>query len=76
MGLLAKKLEDLGFRENALKIMDFVRRRRDALIDIEAAYTELRYGMGAIARSVVEEILRTAEELFKLLDEVEEHVLG
>ena len=76
LGILAKKLEDLGFKEDAMKIMNFVRRRRGALIDIEAAYTESRYGMGAIARSVIEEILRTTEELFKLLDEVEEHVLG
>ena len=56
--------------------MDFVRRRRDALIDIEAAYIESRYSVGPIAKGIVEEMLRVAEELFKLLDEVEEHVLG
>ena len=76
LGILARKLEDLGFREDALKIMNFVRRRRDSLIDIESAYTESRYGIGAATRSVVEEMLKIAEELFKLLDEVEEHVLG
>ena len=76
LGILAKKLEDLSFKEDALKIMNFVRRQREALIDIESAYTESRYSMEVIARSMVEEMLKTAEELFKLLDEVEEHVLG
>ena len=76
LGMLARKLEDLGFREDALRIVDFVRGRRDVLIDIEAAYTESRYGVGSITRSTVEEMLRAAEELFKLLDEVEERVLG
>ena len=76
LGMLARKLEDLGFREDALRIMNFVRGRRDILIDIEAAYTESRYGVGSITRSTVEEMLRAAEELFKLLDEVEERVLG
>ena len=36
LGMLARKLEDLGLREDALRIVDFVRRRRDVLIDIEA----------------------------------------
>ncbi len=76
LGMLARKLEDLGLKEGALRIVDFVRKRRDALIDIEAAYIESRYGVGPIAKSIVEEMLRVAEELFKLLDEVEEHVLG
>ena len=76
LGMLARRLEDLDLREDALRIVDFVRRRRDVLIDIEAAYTESRYGAGFIAKSIVEEMLGVAEELFKLLDEVEEHVLG
>ena len=76
LGMLARKLEDLDLGEDALRIVDFVRRRRDALIDIEAAYIESRYGAGPIAKGIVEEMLGVAEELFKLLDEVEEHVLG
>ncbi|RLE68638.1 MAG: DNA-binding protein, partial [Thermoprotei archaeon] len=76
LGMLARELEDLGLKEDALRIMDFVRRRRDVLIDIEAAYTESRYGVGPIVKSIVEEMLGVAEELFKLLDEVEERVLG
>ena len=59
LGILAKKLEDLSFKEDALKIMNFVRRQREALIDIESAYTESRYSMEVIARSMVEEMLKT-----------------
>ena len=46
------------------------------LTDIEATYTKTRYGMVSITRSIVEETLRVAEELFKLLNEVEDYVLG
>ena len=56
--------------------MNFVRKQRDTLIDIELAYIESRYGMEITTRSVVEEMLKVAEELFKLLDEIEERVLG
>ncbi len=76
LGILAKKLEDLNYREDALKIINFIRKQREILIDIEAAYTESRYGIGITTRSMIEEMLKTAEELFKLLDEVEKHVLG
>ena len=76
LGMLARKLEDLGLREDALRIVDFVRRRRDVLIDIKAAYTESRYGVGPIVKGIVEEMLGVAKELFKLLDGVEERVLG
>ena len=67
LGMLARKLKDLDLGEDALRIVDFVRRRRDALIDIEAAYIESRYGAGPIAKGIVEEMLGVAEELFKLL---------
>ena len=36
------------------------------LTDIEAAYTKIRYGMVSITRSIVEEMLRVAEELLNL----------
>ena len=75
LGMLARRLEGLGFKEDALRIVDFVRERNGVLVDVESAYTESRYGVGGIAGSVVE-MLRMAEELFKLLDEVEGHVLG
>lgn len=60
LGILAKKAEDLGFKEDALKIMNFVRRQRDALIDIESAYTESRYGIGVTTRSMVEGMLKNS----------------
>ena len=67
LGMLARRLEDLGLREDALRIVDFVWRRRGALIDIEAAYIESRYGAGFIAKGILEEMLGVAEELFKTL---------
>ena len=45
-------------------------------MDIEAAYTESRYGLAVATEAVVREMLRVAERLFGLLEEVEDGVLG
>lgn len=76
LGMLAHDLEELGFRRESDMVMDFVRRFRDVLIDIEASYTETRYGTYTPSRGAVESMRRAANEMFKLLDEVEERVLG
>lgn len=76
LGMLAHNLEELGFRKESDMVMDFVRRFRDVLIDIETSYTETRYSTYTPTRGVVESMHRVANEIFKLLDKVEEHVLG
>ena len=76
LGMLAHNLEELGFRKESDMVMDFVRRFRDVLIDIETSYTETRYSTYTPTRGVAESMHRVANELFKLLDKVEEHVLG
>lgn len=76
LGILAHTLEELGFRRESDMVMDFTRRFRDVLIDIEASYTETRYSAYTPSRGVVESMYRVARELFKLLDRVEDLVLG
>ena len=76
LGILAHALEELGFRRESDMVMDFTRRFRDVLIDIEASYTEARYSAYTPSRSVVESMYRVVKELFELLDRVENIVLA
>lgn len=76
LGVLAKVLEELDYVEASGRVVDFARGNREILIDIESAYTESRYGLCAATRRSVDMMIRVAEDLFSLLEEVEESVLG
>ena len=76
LGMLARVLEDLGFADEVQRVRGFVREHRDVLVDVEDAYTMARYAVFTAGVREVEEMIRVAEKLFKLLDWVEERVLG
>ena len=76
LGMLSRVLEELSFKGEAERVRSYIRERRDVLIDVEDAYTSARYAVYTASKSVVEEMIRAAEELFSLLDEVERRVLG
>lgn len=76
IGLLTNTLDELEFKHVAEKIRKFVREHRETLIDIESAYTESRYSIAVPTANSVKNMFEIAEKLFKLLDEVEENVLG
>jgi len=57
-------------------VVEFARKFRDVLMDIEASYTEARYGVYTPSKSVVESMYRVVKELFELLDRVENIVLA
>ena len=76
LGTLSAKLEEVGFRDVANTVKDFVRIHRDSLFDIDSAYTASRYSSFTYSVRDVEGMVETCVELHKLLDEVEKHVLG
>ena len=76
LGMLARRLEELSFRGEAREIMSFIRRFREVLIDVESAHVESRYGLFSTTSESVDEAVKVAGELFKLLDRVERDVLG
>ncbi|MEM2998493.1 MAG: HEPN domain-containing protein [Thermoproteota archaeon] len=76
LGMLAKRLEELNYLEESESVVGLVREYRDRLFDVESAYTESRYGLTAPTREGLRGMIRVAEELFSLLDRVEEDVLG
>lgn len=76
LGLLAKKLEEMGYSSEADAVSSFVRENRGVIINIESAYTESRYGLFNVREKDVREMLRVIEKFFKLLEVIENAVLG
>jgi HEPN domain-containing protein len=76
IGILAKILEELDRKDESRSLTNFTRDHRDVLIDLDDAYTTSRYAVGGLAKEAVREMIGVAEELFRLLDEVERNVLG
>ena len=76
LGILAKKLEDLGFIEESNKIIELIRENRGMLIDLENAYTESKYGIVSPTERMLNDMIIVVEKIFKLLDEIEKRVLG
>ncbi|MEM3063695.1 MAG: HEPN domain-containing protein [Nitrososphaerota archaeon] len=76
LGMLAKRLEESNYTNESGSIVDFVRKHRDPLIDVESAYAESRYGITTATRKSLKEMIKMAEELFNLLELVEKDVLG
>lgn len=76
LGLLAQLLDELGRGEAVRLVREYVRRYRGELVDAEDAYTAARYAVYTPDRGSVERMIKAAERLFEVLEEVERDVLG
>jgi len=76
LGILAKKLEEIGWPSESSSVVNFVRQHRDSLTDLESAYTGSRCGLLTYTRNELNEMVDTALKMFSLLDGVEKDVLG
>ena len=76
LGLLAQLLDELGRGEVVRLVREYVRRYRGELVDAEDAYTAARYAVYTPDRGSVERMIKAAERLFEVLEEVERDVLG
>ena len=74
LGVIVNKLIEVHEKDEAEKIRNFVRKNRDLLVEIEYGYTEARYGFPGYTSLDAEEMVKTVEELFKLIEEVEGNV--
>lgn len=74
LGLLASRLHQEGFREEAIKVKDFVRENRYTLSVIEDAYVDARYTIRSFTEEEAREVLEVSLKLIKLLEEIEKHV--
>jgi len=74
LSVLARDLEEHGFREYAERVMRFVNEYRRVLIDLEEAYTEARYGGISYTQQDAARSLEVARKLVGLLEEVRKGV--
>ncbi|MET1160367.1 MAG: HEPN domain-containing protein [Thermoprotei archaeon] len=76
LGLLASILEQEGYRDYAVKVMDFVRKYRRVLAEIEEAHTRAVYGPITYSREQAELLIRNAKEVIELLKRIEKGVFS
>jgi len=74
--LLTKILEELGFGVESNRVRDFSKRYRDLLGDLDSAYTMSRYGVFVYSKDDVIKMAVACKDLHKLLEEVENSVVG
>lgn len=71
LGFLASTLEDLGYREQATRIMDFARRNRRLMAELEEAHVRSVYGPFRYSLEQAGVLLSAAKRVIGLLREVE-----
>jgi HEPN domain-containing protein len=76
LGALAKYLESLNREELAKLVSEFIDVWRSELRVVEEAYTGSRYLLRIYDKSDVEKALKAVEELFKVIEAVENSVFS
>ena len=74
LGLLAKLLEEAGYGKEADMVRSFVAEHRGLLIEAEEAYTLARYGETGYSEADALKMIRLAESLIQMLEEVARRV--
>lgn len=74
LGLLIQQLKRAGYPYKGLE--EFVGERREALLALEDAYSESRYGEAGYSEELATDLVNVAKELLELLKGVERSVLG
>ncbi len=73
LGLLARRLREAGYEEEALRVMEYVARERLTLLEAEEAYITARYGLGYTGEEA-ERLLEAAARLQGFLEGVARRV--
>ncbi len=74
LGLLASRLRQEEFKEEAVEIKEFTRENRYALSVLEDAYIDARYTIRGFTEEEAREALSVSLKLVELLEEIEKHV--
>jgi HEPN domain-containing protein len=76
LGTLLKTIERFGKPELAREVQNFVDEYREDLRALEEAYTGSRYLAGVFVEEEASEAVRVAENLFKLIEVIEDNVFS
>ncbi len=76
LGVLASSLASEGFRELADEVVEFVRRNRGLLAELEEAHTRAVYGVFSYSREQAEALVKAAEMVIRLVSKIESRVFS
>jgi len=71
-----KTIESFGKPELARRVQNFVDENREELRALEEAYTGSRYLAGVYVKEDASEAVRVVENLFKLIEVIEDNVFS
>jgi HEPN domain-containing protein len=74
LGILASILVEKGFESEAKEIIEYIRRNRRALAELEIGHTRAVYGLIEYGRREAEILMSIASEILNLLKMIEERI--
>jgi len=76
LGALSYVLRDLGLSDLAEEIVDFIRKNRRILAELEEAHVRAVYGVFQYSREQAETLVAAAKSVIELLKKIEGKALG
>ncbi len=76
LGVLAAMLEEKGLHQEAEQVIDFLRRYRRALAELEEGHTRSIYGIYEYSEHQARRLLEVAKSVIKLLEQIEQKMFG
>ncbi|MEM2246493.1 MAG: HEPN domain-containing protein, partial [Thermofilum sp.] len=69
-------LEEKGFRREAEELIEYVRRNRGIIAELEEGHVRSVYGVFSYSREQAEKLVEAAESIVGVLEKVERGVFG
>jgi len=76
IGLLVSVLEEKGFRKEAEELIEYVRRNRRVIAELEEGHVRSIYGVFSYSREQAGKLVEAAESIIGVLEKIEEEVFG
>ncbi|MEM0458457.1 MAG: HEPN domain-containing protein [Thermofilaceae archaeon] len=76
IGLLVSVLEEKGFRKEAEELIEFVRRNRRVIAELEEGHVRSIYGVFSYSREQAGKLVEAADSIIGMLEKIEKEVFG
>ncbi|MEM1667584.1 MAG: HEPN domain-containing protein, partial [Thermofilaceae archaeon] len=76
IGLLVSVLEEKGFRKEAEELIEYVRRNRRVIAELEEGHVRSIYGVFSYSREQAGKLVEAAESIVGVLEKIEKEVFG
>ncbi|MEM1567933.1 MAG: HEPN domain-containing protein [Thermofilaceae archaeon] len=76
IGLLVSVLEEKGFRKEAEELIEYVRRNRRVIAELEEGHVRSIYGVFSYSREQAGKLVEAADSIIGMLEKIEKEVFG